>query len=86
MSGYKIRNLVPRNRIFLAPMLEPNDPAFRTLCHNAGCGLVYTGMFSPLSKQQIFLDEKPAMQIVCNSTRGLKEFIENMTLRFLYGI
>lgn len=73
---YKIRNFTPKNRIFLSPMLEPNDPAFRWLCHKAGCGLVFTGMFHPQTKQEIFLEEKPAMQIVCNSTNGLKEFIE----------
>ncbi len=76
MKEYKIRNFYPKNRIFLAPMLEPNDPAFRILCSRAECGLVFTGMYSPLSKQEIFLDEEPAVQIVCNSIKGLKDFIK----------
>ena len=74
MKEYKIGNLKPKNRIFLAPMLEPNDIAFRAMCQEAGAGLTYTGMTSPLTKQEIILDDKPALQIFCNSTRGIKEF------------
>ncbi len=76
MTLYKIGNFIPKNRIFLAPMLEPNDPAFRLLCHKNNCGLVYTGMFSPLTKQKIFLEEKPAIQLLCNSPKGIKNFIK----------
>ncbi len=65
-----------KNRIFLAPMEEVNDIAFRILCKKAGCGLTYTGMVNPLSKKKIFLDDKPALQLFCTSTLGLKEFIE----------
>jgi len=38
----KIGNLKLKSRILLAPMLEPNDIAFRLLCKKAGCGLTYT--------------------------------------------
>ena len=55
MEEYKIGNLVLKNRIFLAPMLEPNDIAFRMLCKKAGAGLTFTGMIHPLSqKKNIF--------------------------------
>ena len=72
----KIGNLKLKNRFLLAPMLEPNDIAFRLLCKKCGCGLTYTGMTSPLSKQKIYLDDKPAMQIFCNSTKGIKSFMK----------
>jgi tRNA-dihydrouridine synthase B len=72
----KIGNLKPKNRILLAPLLEPNDIAFRKLCQKAGAGLVYKGMINPLSKQKLPLDDKPALQIFCTSTKGLKEFVK----------
>lgn len=64
------------NRFFLAPMLEPNDIAFRLLCKKAGCALTYTGMINPLSQQKVFLDDKPAMQIFCTHIKGIGEFIK----------
>jgi len=72
----KIENLEVENRVFLAPMLEPNDIAFRMLCKKAGAGLTYTGMVSPLSKQKIFFDDKPAVQLFGNTNKGIKEFIK----------
>ena len=51
----KIGNLNLKNKIFLAPMEEINDVAFRLLCKKAGCGLTYTGMINPLSKQKFIL-------------------------------
>ncbi|MCD4771750.1 tRNA-dihydrouridine synthase family protein [archaeon] len=73
---YKIGNLSLKNRVLLAPMLEPNDVAFRLLCKRAGCGLTYTGMVSPLSKQKLDLDDKPALQLFGNSVRGIKSFMK----------
>jgi len=73
---YKIGSFKPKNRLFLAPMLEPNDIAFRLLCKKAGCALTYTGMINPLSKQKINLDDKPAIQIFCTKPKGIKEFIK----------
>lgn len=67
-----------RNRFFLAPMLEPNDIAFRLLCKKAGCGLTYTGMINPLSKQKLNLEDNPAIQIFCTHVKGVEEFIKNM--------
>lgn len=74
--SYRIGKLKLKNRYFLAPMLEPNDIAFRLLCKKAGCGLTYTGMISPLSKQKVDLDDKPAIQLFGNSTQGIKEFMK----------
>jgi tRNA-dihydrouridine synthase B len=73
---FKIRNLSLKSRIFLAPMEEINDIAFRILCKKAGCGLTYTGMINPQTKQKILLDDKPALQLFCTNTRGIKEFMK----------
>ena len=73
---YKIGNLELDNRILLAPMLEPNDVAFRLLCKKAGCGLTYVGMTSALSRKKLDLADKPALQLFGNSSRGIKSFIE----------
>jgi len=72
----KIGNLEIKNPYFLAPMEEINDIAFRILCKKAGAGLTYTGMIHPLSPQKIDLDDKPALQLFCTETKGIKEFIK----------
>lgn len=64
-----------RTKIFLAPMLEPNDIAFRILCKKCDCDLTFTGMTNPLSKKNIILDDKPAMQLFTNETKGIQKFI-----------
>lgn len=71
-----IGKLKLKNKFLLAPMLEPNDIAFRLLCKKAGCGLTYTGMVSPMSKQKLFLDDKPALQLFGNSERGVISFMK----------
>jgi tRNA-dihydrouridine synthase B len=73
---FKIKNLKLKNRIFLAPMEDINDIAFRLLCKKAGCGLTYTGMIHPLQKKNILLYDKPALQLFCTNTKGIKEFIK----------
>lgn len=72
----KIGSLKLRNPYLLAPMLEPNDIAFRLLCKKAGCALTYTGMTSPLTKKKLSLDDKPALQIFASSSKGIKSFIK----------
>jgi len=72
----KIGSLKLKSRFLLAPMLEPNDIAFRLLCKKAGCALTYTGMVSPLSKKEIVLHDKPAIQIFGNSEKGISAFIK----------
>lgn len=71
-----ISNLKTENRIFLAPMEDVNDIAFRLLCKKAGCGMTYTGMICPLTKQELNLEDKPILQLFCTSEEGVKEFIE----------
>jgi len=65
-----------KNRVFLAPMEEVNDIAFRLLCKKAGAGAVYTGMIHPRTKQHIPLDDKPVLQLFCTSTKGIPEFMQ----------
>ena len=74
--AYKIGNLKLKNPFLLAPMHEVNDIAFRTLCKKAGASLTYTGLLSPLSKQKLILDDKPAIQIFARNSKGIKEFIK----------
>lgn len=64
------------NPYLLAPLLEPNDIAFRMLCKECGAGMTYTGMINPLTRKKIDLDDKPILQLFCNETKGIKEFIE----------
>lgn len=71
----KIGNLKLKNRIFLAPMAGINDIAFRLLCKKAGAGLTYTGMINPLSKQELELDDFPAIQLFSKSEIGIRQFI-----------
>ena len=66
----------PENRIFLAPMEEINDIAFRLLCKKAGCAVTYTGMINPRTEQKIYLDDRPALQLFCTNTKGIKEFVK----------
>ena len=73
----KIGKLKLQNRLFLAPMLEPNDIAFRLLCKKAGCTLTYTGMISPLSKKSFSIDDHPAVQLFGNSGKSIRDFISN---------
>ncbi len=72
----QLENFKLKNKIFLAPMEEINDIAFRILCKKAGCGLTYTGMISPLSKKKILLADKPVLQLFCKDTKGIKEFMK----------
>jgi tRNA-dihydrouridine synthase B len=73
---YRIGNLELENKVFLAPMLEPNDIAFRLLCRRAGCGLTYSGMTSALSRKKLDLDDKPALQLFGNSVNGIGSFMK----------
>jgi len=70
------RKIPCKNRIFLAPMEEVNDVAFRVLCKKAGAGLTYTGMINPLTQKEVELDDKPALQLFCTSEKGVQEFIK----------
>lgn len=51
----KIGNIVVKNNVFLAPMAGVTDLAFRLLCKEHGCGLVYSEM---VSAKAIFFNNK----------------------------
>ena len=70
----KIGDLKIKNPFFLAPMHQINDIAFRVLCEKNGCGLTYTWLINPLTRAELILDDKPAVQIACPSEKGIKEF------------
>jgi len=42
----KIGNFEPNNKVFLAPMAGVTDKAYRIICREFACGLVYTEMVS----------------------------------------
>ncbi|MBU2523226.1 MAG: tRNA-dihydrouridine synthase family protein [Nanoarchaeota archaeon] len=72
----KIGDLKLKNPFFLAPMHQVNDIAFRILCKQNGCGLTYTWLINPLTREELILDDKPAVQIAAPSEKGIKEFIK----------
>ena len=72
----KLKHLRCKNKVFLAPMEEVNDPAFRILCKKAGAGLTYTPLTNPLSKKLLVLKDKPVLQLFTNNTKGIKEFMK----------
>lgn len=76
MTKLKLGNLKIKNRIFLAPMHQVNDVAFRILCKKAGAGLTYTGLLNPQTREKLNLDDNPAVQFACNSPQGIKDFIK----------
>ena len=76
MTEYKIGNLKLKNPYFLAPMVGINDIAFRILCKNAGAGLVYTGMINPLTREEMILEDNPAIQLFSTDEKGIAEFIK----------
>jgi len=57
-------------------MEEINDIAFRLLCKKAGAGITYTGLTSPLTKERLYLQDKPVLQIFAKSQKGIKEFMK----------
>lgn len=65
-----------KNKIFLAPMEEVNDVAFRLLCKRAGAGLTWTGLCSPLNPNPLDLKDKPVLQLFATSTKGIQAFIK----------
>ena len=72
----KLKSLRCKNKIFLAPMEEVNDPAFRLLCKKAGAGLTYTPLTNPLSPKSLILKDKPILQLFTNNIRGIIPFMK----------
>jgi tRNA-dihydrouridine synthase len=75
-QNLNIGSLKLLGRIFLAPMHQINDVAFRILCKKQGADLTYTGLINPQTREHLYLEDKPAVQFACNSTKGIKEFIK----------
>ncbi|MGK0208946.1 MAG: tRNA-dihydrouridine synthase B [Patescibacteria group bacterium] len=73
---YRIGNLELKNRIFLSPLHEVNDIAFRSVCQKAGAGLVYTGLSNPRNPTELDLDDKPALQLFGTSIEGIAQYIK----------
>lgn len=57
----KIENLEFKNNVFLAPMAGVTDIAFRGLCKEMGCGLVYTEM---VSAKALYYDSKNTKELL----------------------
>lgn len=55
-ENLKIGNVELKNRVFLAPMAGYTDMAFRKLCGEMGCGLLYTEMIN--AKALCYEDQK----------------------------
>jgi tRNA-dihydrouridine synthase len=72
----EIISLKVKNKIFLAPMEEVNDIAFRLVCKKAGAGLTFTPLTSPLYTKKLFLKDKPILQIFANKTEGISKFMK----------
>lgn len=71
-----IEKLNLKSRVFLAPMEEVNDPAFRILCKKAGTELTWTPLTNPQDPRKQFIEDKPILQLFSTSTKGIKEFME----------
>lgn len=82
--GHYIKVMKKRNtgisgfggRVFLAPMHEVNDVAFRRLAKRCGCALAFSGMTSPMTRQKINLDDSPAVQLFSTDSKGVGNFIK----------
>jgi tRNA-dihydrouridine synthase B len=46
MKSLKIGNVVLKNRLFLSPMVDVTDVAYRMLCRKEGAGMAYTEMIN----------------------------------------
>ena len=44
MEKLKIGNITLKNRLFLSPMVDVTDVAYRLICRDSGCGIAYTEM------------------------------------------
>lgn len=64
----KIGNVELENNVFLAPMAGVTDVAFRTLCKEQGCGLVYSEMVS--SKGIMYDNENTKKLLEINKKEG----------------
>lgn len=57
----RIGNVELKNNVFLGPMAGITDRPFRTLCHEMGCGLVYSEM---VSAKGIYYDNENTKELL----------------------
>jgi len=62
--------------IYLAPMDNINDAAFRMICKKAGAKRTYTNMVFLDLNQKLYLQDKPIIQIVCKDEKRLASFMK----------
>lgn len=86
-SPIKIGKIKISNRVFLAPMMDVTDFAYRKICRDAGCGMTYTEMINVDSlthltdfvrkKIKIIREEKNpvGIQITTNNPEKIKKII-----------
>src|SRR6056297_3411854 len=72
----RLKRLNLKSRVFLAPMEEVNDPAFRLICKRAGSALNWTPLTNPQDPRKQILEDKPILQLFSTSTKGIKSFME----------
>lgn len=65
-----------KKEVYLAPMDNINDIAFRMICKKAGAKRTYTGMIFPRLNQKLYLQDKPVIQIVCKNEKGIASFMK----------
>ncbi len=61
MSNLKIGNIILKNRLFLAPMVDVTDCAFRLLCREQGAAMAYTEM---IYVNAILHENKPTLKLM----------------------
>jgi tRNA-dihydrouridine synthase B len=72
----RLKKLNLKSRVFLAPMEEVNDPAFRILCKKAGSALNWTPLTNPQDPRKQFLEDKPILQLFSTNIKGIKQFMK----------
>ncbi len=61
MSKLKIGSIILKNRLFLAPMVDVTDCAFRLLCREQGASMAYTEM---IYVNAILHENKPTLKLM----------------------
>ncbi|EKD58359.1 MAG: Dihydrouridine synthase like protein [uncultured bacterium] len=64
-----------KKKVYLAPMDDINDIAFRMVCKKAGAKRTYTNMIFPSLNQKLYLQDKPVIQVVCKNEKGIASFM-----------
>ncbi|OIO80194.1 hypothetical protein AUJ84_04075 [Candidatus Pacearchaeota archaeon CG1_02_32_132] len=95
-QSLKIGNVLVKNRLFLSPMVDVTDLAFRLLCRKQGAGMAYTEMIyidailhensKTKSLMKTCKEDKPlGLQVTGNSIEEFKKFAK-LDLLHGYGL